>query len=191
LVGLIRFLVAYIVTAFIVGGNRIHILVSILIPNVQFTPDFAMMFVAVFGTTISPYLLFWQTSEEAEEDIKKGRIKEIGKGNPNVTSKEIKYTKKDVSVGMLFSQMIVGAIIVTSAGSLHNHGLANIQTAGQAAKALEPLVKSFPGAGQVSKTIFALGIIGTGQLAVPVLARCLIITKTLSRSAGNISESLQ
>ena len=163
-------LFAYVITAILVGGDWYHILTATLIPKIQFTSDFTMMFVAVFGTTISPYLFFWQTSEEAEEDVKKGRIKEIGKGNPKVTSKDIRLMKKDVAAGMFFSQMIVWTIIVTAAGSLHNHGLTDIQTASQAAKALEPLVKSFPGAGQLSKVIFALGIIGTGLLAVPVLA---------------------
>ena len=71
---------------------------------------------------------------------------------------------------MIFSQFMIWIIIITAAGSLHDHGLTNIQSTSQAAKALEPLVKSFPGAGQVSKIIFALGIIGTGLLAIPVLA---------------------
>ena len=78
--------------------------------------------------------------------------------------------KKDVAVGMIFSQFMIWTIIITAAGSLHDHGLTNVQSTSQAAKALEPLVKSFPGAGQVSKIIFALGIIGTGLLAIPVLA---------------------
>jgi Mn2+/Fe2+ NRAMP family transporter len=119
---LILSLFAYLATAIIVGGNWNQILNAVLIPHIEFTPAFAMMFVAIFGTTISPYLFFWQASEE------------------------------------------------TTAGSLHAHGVTDIQTADQAAKSLEPLVKTFPHAGEISKTIFALGVIGTGLLAVPVLA---------------------
>jgi NRAMP (natural resistance-associated macrophage protein)-like metal ion transporter len=163
-------LFAYVITAIMVGGDWVNIFVATITPNILFTSDFAMMFVAVFGTTVTPYLFFWQASEEAEEDVKKGKIKEIGQGHPNVSRKEMSVMKKDVAVGMIFSQFMIWTIIMTAAGSLHDHGLTNIQTASQAAKALEPLVKSFPGAGQVSKIIFALGIIGTGLLAIPVLA---------------------
>jgi NRAMP (natural resistance-associated macrophage protein)-like metal ion transporter len=163
-------LFAYVITAIVVGGDWVNIFVATVTPTIQFTSDFAMMFVAVFGTTITPYLFFWQASEEAEEDVKKGKIKEIGKGHPNVSSKEISVMKKDVAMGMIFSQFMIWTIIITAAGSLHDHGLTNIQSTSQAAKALEPLVNSFPGAGQISKIIFALGIIGTGLLAIPVLA---------------------
>jgi Mn2+/Fe2+ NRAMP family transporter len=163
-------LFSYVITAVMVGGNWTDIFIATLIPNIQFTSDFAIMFVAVFGTTLSPYLFFWQSSEEVEEDVKKRKIPEVGKGKPHVTHKEIKIMKKDVALGMLFSQFMVWTIIVTASGTLHSHGLTNVQSASQAAKALEPLVKSFPGAGQISKIIFALGIIGTGILVIPVLA---------------------
>jgi Mn2+/Fe2+ NRAMP family transporter len=122
------------------------------------------------GTTISPYLFFWQTSEEAEEEVKKKKIPEINVGTPQITKKEIKIMKADVAIGMFFSQLIMWAIIVTTAGSLHNHGITEVQTSEQVAKSLEPIVKSFPHSGQIAKIIFALGIIGTGLLAVPVLA---------------------
>jgi Mn2+/Fe2+ NRAMP family transporter len=78
--------------------------------------------------------------------------------------------RQDTAIGMAFSQIIMWAIMITTAGSLHAHGITDIQTADQAAKALEPLVKTFPQAGEISKTIFALGIIVTGLLAIPVLA---------------------
>jgi Mn2+/Fe2+ NRAMP family transporter len=129
-----------------------------------------MMFVAVLGTTISPYLFFWQASEEAEEDIAKKKIQEIGKGRPKVSKKEVKIMRTDVMIGMAFSVSIMYAIMVTTAGALHYNGITDIATADEAAKALEPLVKSFPNAGEIAKTIFALGIIGTGLLAIPVLA---------------------
>jgi Mn2+/Fe2+ NRAMP family transporter len=129
-----------------------------------------MLFVAVVGTTISPYLFFWQTSQEAEENVAEKKIKDIGKGKPKVSKKEVKLMRADVAIGMAVSQLIMWAIIVTTAGTLHINGVTNIQTAEQAATALQPLVKSFPYAGIISKTIFALGVIGTGLLAVPVLA---------------------
>ena len=163
-------LVAYVITAFVVGGNWNEILVSTIIPHVEFTPSFVMLFVAIFGTTISPYLFFWQTSEEAEEDVAKNKIKEIGVGTPTVQKKEISLMRKDVVVGMGLSQAIMWFIIITTAGTLHVHGLTDVSTADEAAQALEPLVKTFPHAGELSKSIFALGIIGTGLLAIPVLA---------------------
>jgi len=128
------------------------------------------MFVAVIGTTISPYLLFWQTSEEAEEDVTKQKIKNIGEGKPKVSPKEIMFMKEDIGIGMFFSQFIMWSIILTSAGSLYLAGINNIQTADQAASALEPLVNSFPNSGQIAKVIFTFGIIGTGLLAIPVLS---------------------
>jgi NRAMP (natural resistance-associated macrophage protein)-like metal ion transporter len=168
---LILCLFAYLATAIIVGGNWNQILNSVLIPHVEFTPAYAMMFVAVVGTTISPYLFFWQASEEAEEDVEKHKIKEIGgKGSPTISKKEIRSMRQDTAIGMAFSQLIMWSILITTAGSLHAHGITDIQTADQAAKSLEPLVKTFPHAGEISKTIFALGVIGTGLLAVPVLA---------------------
>ena len=163
-------LLAYVITAFIVGGNLTEILIASVVPHVEFTPVFAMLFVALFGTTISPYLFFWQSSEEAEEDVAKNKIKEIGEGIPKVQKKEMITMRKDVAVGMVFSQAIMWFIILTTAGTLHVHGLTDIVTADQAAKALEPLVKTFPNSGELTKIVFSLGIIGTGLLAIPVLA---------------------
>ncbi|HKX20937.1 MAG TPA: divalent metal cation transporter [Nitrososphaeraceae archaeon] len=167
---LVLSLFAYVITAIIVGGNAEEIFLATIIPHISFTPEFAVMFVAVIGTTISPYLLFWQTSEEAEEDVAKHKIREIGRGRPNVTRKEIKLMKRDISTGLFFSLFIMWSIIITGAGSLYTNGVNNIQTADEAASALEPLVKTFPHAGQIAKVIFAFGIIGTGLLAIPVLA---------------------
>lgn len=165
-------LFAYIATTIIIGGNAQDILLSTFIPHIEFSKDFAIMFVAIFGTTISPYLFFWQTSEEAEEAVSSGKIKEISQGPPpkKIEKKEIKMMKADTAIGMGFSQIIMWTIIATSAGSLHIHGITEIQSADQAANALEPLVSSFPYAGTISKLIFTVGIIGTGLLAIPVLA---------------------
>jgi NRAMP (natural resistance-associated macrophage protein)-like metal ion transporter len=166
---LVLSLFAYVITAVIVGGNISQIFFTI-IPSISFSSDYAIMFVAVIGTTISPYLLFWQTSEEAEEDVAKHKIKEIGKGKPKVSPREIMLMKEDIGIGMFFSQFIMWSIILTSAGSLYFAGITDIQTADQAASSLEPLVKSFPNSGQIAKVIFAVGIIGTGLLAIPVLS---------------------
>ena len=170
-------LFAYVITAIIVGGNWSQILSATIIPPIEFTSSFAMMFVAILGTTITPYVFFWQASQEAEEDVAKGKINEINKDNreklvtrPKISKKEIKMMRSDTAIGMAFSQVIMWAIITTTSGSLHAHNLADIQSADQAAKALEPLVKTFPNAGEIAKTIFALGIVGTGLLAIPVMA---------------------
>jgi NRAMP (natural resistance-associated macrophage protein)-like metal ion transporter len=163
-------LFAYVITAIIVGGNAVQIFLSSIIPHVEFTKEYTMMFVAIFGTTISPYLFFWQASEESEEDVTKHKIKEIGQGKPKVSKKDVKIMRMDVAVGMAFSIMIMSSIVVTTAGSLHAKGITDISTAEEAAKALQPLVKTFPYSGEIAEVIFALGIIGTGLLAVPVLA---------------------
>lgn len=163
-------LLCYFITAILVGGNWNQIILSTFTPNIEFNKEFIMMFVALCGTTLSPYLFFWQTSEEAEEDVVRKKIKEIGKGKPKISKQEIKAMRKDILVGMVFSTFIMWSIIVTAAGSLNLHGITNIQTADQAAQALEPLVQTFPNSGFIAKIIFAIGIIGTGLLAIPVLA---------------------
>ena len=95
-------LFAYVATAIIVGGNFAQIFLAIIIPHIEFTPSYAMMFVAIFGTTISPYLFFWQASEEAEEDVAKHKIKEIGEGTPDISNKEIMTMKKMLLQGCSF-----------------------------------------------------------------------------------------
>ena len=173
-VGILKYLtislLAYIATAVIVGGNWYQILSSTLVPHIELSTDFIIMLVALFGTAISPYLFFWQASEEVEEEISMNKIKDIGKGKPSVSDKEIKTMRKDVISGMGFAQFITWTIVITCSGSLHDHGITDIQSAEQAAKSLEPIVKTFPDAGIISKTIFAAGIIGTGLLSVPILA---------------------
>jgi Mn2+/Fe2+ NRAMP family transporter len=163
-------LFAYIATAVIVGGNWQQVLAATIIPHVEFNSGFAMIFVAIFGTTTSPYLFFWQASEEAEEDVVRHKIKDIGKGRPKISRKELSLMRADILIGMTFSHLIMWSIMLTTAGSLNVNGVTNIETADQAADALKPLVNTFPYAGQVARAIFALGVIGTGLLAVPVLA---------------------
>ena len=190
------FLLAYVLTALIVGGNIFQIINYSVIPHVELNYNFSMMIVAIIGATFSPYLFFWQTSEEAEEEVAQNKIKEISEINrnsiknkknrknftnrkikdyeinnvPKATKEEIRLMRMDIVAGMTFVQIISWSIIITTAGSLHNNGMTNIQTADQAANALEPLVHSFPFSGIISKTIFAVGIIGIGFVSIPVLA---------------------
>jgi Mn2+/Fe2+ NRAMP family transporter len=166
-------LFAYLATAIIVGGNTEQILFASIIPHIETTPAFEMIFVAIFGATMTPYAFFWQASEEAEEDVNKDKIMEISSlvSKPlRISKKEINLMRSDVAIGMALSQLVMWAIITTTATTLRANGVSTIQTADQAARALEPLVKTFPSSGEISKTIFAMGVIGTGLLAIPVLA---------------------
>lgn len=163
-------LFSYVITAFIVTENWTQIVIATFIPHFESGPEFSMLLVALFGTTISPYLFFWQASEEAEEDVLKNKIKGIGEGKPKITKKELRLMRADNAIGMGFSQAIMWFIIITTANTLHVNNITDIQTADQAAKALQPLVHNFPNSGKVAEFLFALGIVGTGLLAIPVLA---------------------
>lgn len=157
-------LFAYVLTAFIVKPDWGIILKSTVIPQIQFSGDYLLNVVAILGTTISPYLFFWQASEEVEEEIVEGKISDMGVGQPCVTRKDVTNMDWDTIIGMLFSQAIMFFIIITTAATLHANGITNIATASQAAEALKPL------AGNFTYLLFAVGIIGTGLLAVPILA---------------------
>jgi NRAMP (natural resistance-associated macrophage protein)-like metal ion transporter len=164
-------LFAYLLTALIIGGRLQEIAYATIVPHIEFNSEFVAMFVAIFGTTISPYLFFWQTSQEAEELVREGKEGEINSPEkPKVTKKEVRIMRADVAAGMAISQLIMWSIIITTSGSLHAHGVTDVGSAEQAAKALEPLVIKFPYAGSIAKSIFATGIVGTGLLAIPVLA---------------------
>ena len=134
-----------------------------LLPKVQFAPDYLMLLVAVLGTTISPYLFFWQASQEVEEMRRQKKTRPLNTltrgGN-----REMQRIGIDTSVGMIFSNAIAFFIMLTTAATLHANGVTNIQTAADAANALRPI------AGELAFLLFALGIIGTGLLAIPVLA---------------------
>jgi Mn2+/Fe2+ NRAMP family transporter len=123
----------------------------------------------VLGTTISPYLFFWQTSEVVEEEIADHRLAQKG-GSPRVSRQFIRKLRLDNGVGMMFSNVTAWFIIITAATVLHQNGVTNISSAADAAKALEPLVQNFANGGLITKSIFATGIVGLGLLAVPVLA---------------------
>lgn len=161
-------LFAYVITAFVVTQPWLEILHNVLIPHFEMTAGFFLMIVAVLGTTISPYLFFWEPSQEVEEQIEH-RWKKSG-GELEITDHRIRSFRKDNFIGMLFSATIAFFIMITAASTLHVRGITDIPDAASAAAALEPLVQSFPYAGIIAKTIFALGIIGTGMLAIPVLA---------------------
>ncbi len=148
-------LVAYVVTVFVVHQNWGQIAWSTLIPSFSWHKTYILNIVAVLGTTISPYLFFWQADEEVEEE--KGIVK------PNIAL-EVKGMRIDTVIGMFFSNIVMFFIIVTAASTLHAHGILHIDTATQAAEALRPF------AGEFAFILFALGIIGTGLLAVPILS---------------------
>lgn len=157
-------LLSYVVVAFIVKQDWIRILVSTFVPSFSFSKDYLLNIVAILGTTISPYLFFWQANEEVEEEVEKKELRSMGAGVPRFKAVDLRNLRTDTISGMFFSNMIMFFIIVTTASTLGVHGLVNIQTADQAAQALKPLT------GQLAYLLFALGIIGTGLLAVPVLA---------------------
>lgn len=157
-------LFAYIITVFIVKQDWRAVVISTIIPHISFTQDYIMNVVAFLGTTISPYLFFWQANEEVEEEIAENKIERMGYGKPYITKRDIHHMRVDTFIGMFFSNIVTFFIIITCASTLGVHGLRDIQTADQAAQALRPF------AGDAAFLLFALGIIGTGLLAVPVLA---------------------
>lgn len=162
-------LLAYPVTAFIVNAPWRDILIATVVPHVELNFGFLFILTGVLGTTISPYLFFWEASEEVEEEIKQGKLKRIG-GIPRIGRKFIKNLRIDNAFGMFASQISTWFIIIVAATVLHNNNIFNVNSASDAAKALEPLVQSFPNAGFIAKIIFAIGLVGLGLLAVPTLA---------------------
>ena len=162
-------LLAYPVTALIVSEPWGKIFAATVIPHIEFSFTFLFIVVGVFGTTITPYLFFWQTSEEVEEEIMHHNLDKNG-GTPRGVAAFLKKVRIDTTIGMFAAELAQWFIIITTATVLFSHGVTNINTAADAAKALEPLVRSFPNSGQLAKDIFAIGIIGLGLLAVPVLA---------------------
>jgi Mn2+/Fe2+ NRAMP family transporter len=156
-------LFAYVVALAIVHVPWGEALRGLLIPKIQFNGTFLTTLIAILGTTISPYLFVWQSSQEAEEqriDPEKRPLRE----DTGPDSPELRRIRIDTMVGMAFSNLIAIAIIITTAATLHDKGITDIQSSAQAAEALKPV------AGAFAELIFALGIIGTGLLAIPVLA---------------------
>ena len=162
-------LLAYPITALIVHEPWGQIITATVIPHIEFSFTFFFIAVGVFGTTITPYMFFWQASGEVEEEIAHHRLAQKG-GTPRGVKKFLRDVRIDTAVGMFAAELGQWFIIITTATVLFSHGATNITSAADAARALEPLVRSFPNSGQLAKDIFAVGIIGLGLLAVPVLA---------------------
>jgi NRAMP (natural resistance-associated macrophage protein)-like metal ion transporter len=156
-------LFAYVGTVLIVGVHWGDVAFHTLVPQIQWTKDFLVSVVAVLGTTISPYLFFWQASEEAEEERIDPEAKPLVDA-PDQAGREIHRIRLDTWFGMGLSNLISWCIIVTTAATLNAHNITDIQTSEQAAQALRPI------AGDFAFFVFACGIIGTGLLAIPVLA---------------------
>ncbi len=155
-------LFAYVIAAFLARPDWGAVLRYTFVPHISFTREFLAVLVGILGTTISPYLFFWQASQEVEEERERGRhsVRQRRGARPE----ELRAARNDVAIGMFFSNLVMYFIILTSAATLHAHGKTNIESATQAAEALRPL------AGNGAYLLFTLGIVGTGVLAIPVLA---------------------
>jgi NRAMP (natural resistance-associated macrophage protein)-like metal ion transporter len=165
-------LFAYVATGLIIGLRDVALIKATFVPTIELTPTFLALVVGVLGTTISPYLFFWQASEEVEEVELHHREPH---GNDRVRQRsvllaQLRALRLDTALGMLASEVATWFIIFTTGSVLHTHGITTITTADQAAAALEPLVHTFPHAGTLAKVIFATGILGVGLLGIPVLA---------------------
>jgi NRAMP (natural resistance-associated macrophage protein)-like metal ion transporter len=156
-------LFAYVATVFVVGVPWLTVARNLVLPHISFSGDYLTVIVGVFGTTISPYLFFWQASEEVEDEKEDPNAKPLIEA-PHQAPAQMARMQLDTIVGMGFSNLIALFIILTTAATLNAHGVTDIQTSSQAAEALRPI------AGRFAFTVFAMGIIGTGLLALPVLA---------------------
>jgi Mn2+/Fe2+ NRAMP family transporter len=156
-------LFAYVITALFAHPPLLTVIRATFIPHVELSGDFIMALVAVLGTTISPYLFFWQASSEVDElraaDATRPLI-----GRRGLRREELQAARLDILIGMTFSNLVMYFIMLTSAAVLHAHGKTDVQTASQAAAALAPL------AGPFAFVVFSIGMIGSGMLGVPILA---------------------
>ncbi|HEY6326372.1 MAG TPA: divalent metal cation transporter, partial [Candidatus Cybelea sp.] len=155
-------LFAYVITAFIVHPPWAEVFVHFAVPRVRLDSRWLSTMVGVLGTTITPYLFFWQSSLMVEEDKEAGKTTITERRGTD--AKQVRTMHADVNTGMIYSNLVAFFIIVTTASTLGAHGLRDIATAQQAAEALRPL------AGRFAELLFAMGMVGTGILAVPVLA---------------------
>jgi Mn2+/Fe2+ NRAMP family transporter len=161
-------LLAYLVVAVLVTHQWGSVLSHTLVPHIELTRSYLALLVAVLGTTISPYLFFWQSAhrleEMREEPAGGARAQPLKRQSPALAQRKQRTSRLDVFVGMTFSNVVMFAVIVATAQTLHAHHETNIQSAAQAAEALKPF------AGHFASALFALGFIGSGLLAIPVLA---------------------
>lgn len=167
-------LFAYIASALLGNINWVDVFKNSLIPSIQFEKNQLLIICAILGTTISPYLFFWQTSQEIENDISNGLTTIASRRGTN--KQELRNMRIDVWTGMLFSNLVMFFIIAACGALLFTNGITNIESANQAAEALRPF------AGDMTYFLFTIGIIGTGMLSIPVLA---------GSSSYAISESLK
>lgn len=154
-------LLAYVGAAIFAKPDLMDVIKGTLIPSIRFDQQFLSLLVAVIGTTLSAYLYTWQSNQEVEEEIAMGRRRLVER--QGATRKELKETRKDVVAGMFFSNIVMYFIILSTASTLFKTGTTEINTAAEAAEALRPL------AGGAASMLFALGVIGVGFLAVPVM----------------------
>jgi len=159
---LVLVLFAYPITAFVVGANWSQVLRDTLMPSMPHSRNEWETLVAILGTTISPYLFFWQASEEVEEEKSAGQSTLAQRRG--ATRDELRLRNIDVGVGAFFSNMVMFFIILTTGITLNRHGIVNIETSRQAAEALRPF------AGNFAAALFTMGIVGVGFLAIPTLA---------------------
>jgi len=164
-------LLVYLIVPFLYKQDWVAVLKATFIPTIKFDKDFISILVAILGTTISPYLFFWQATMEVEDKKQKHLM---------VNKRVIDEMKKDVDFGMLFSNVVMFFLILTTGSVLFNGGIHQIDTVEQAAQALKPL------AGNLAYLLFAVGVIGTGLLAIPVLSGSLsyIFTETFGWRPG-------
>jgi NRAMP (natural resistance-associated macrophage protein)-like metal ion transporter len=155
-------LFAYIIAAFLAHPDWAAVFRSTFIPHLEWTSAYMSVLVGILGTTISPYLFFWQASQEVETETAQGRTTVAQR--EGATDEDLSIAATDVDTGMFYSNLVMYFIILTTAATLHAHGITNIETAQQAAEALGPL------AGKGAYLLFTLALVGTGVLAVPVLA---------------------
>jgi Mn2+/Fe2+ NRAMP family transporter len=155
-------LLAYVTDALIVHPELGETLKATVIPTLSLDPRYVTALVAILGTTISPYLFFWQSCEEVEEEVEMGRATRSSRRG--ATAAEIRYSTIDVNVGMAFSNLVMYFIILATALTLFKAGKTDIKSAADAAQALRPLAGDFAG------LLFAIGMIGAGILAVPILS---------------------
>ena len=155
-------LFAYIAAAFLAHPNWPAVVRATLIPRVEWSAAYWATLVGILGTTISPYLFFWQAAQEVEQEIALGRS--TVEQREGASKREIRRSRNDVLIGMFFSNLVMYFIILTAAATLHEHGKTTISTARDAAEALRPL------AGVGAYWLFSLGLIGAGMLGIPVLA---------------------
>ena len=154
-------LFAYIVAAFLAKPHWGEVLKATFVPTLRFDNQYMTTLLAILGTTITPYMFFWQATQEVEEELQMGRATVAQR--EGASDKELKFAKIDIDAGMLFASLVFYFVILASAATLHATGKTKIETAVEAAQALRPLSSG------VASILFAVGLIGSGVLAVPVL----------------------